>query len=227
MTRTRVWVAAGFTLGALVGVWNMSRARSAAQPVALASTPSEGAPASTARGCRDDTEVAAHAARVDELSKEAESLFFDNAQAHFRPPKDLPARFGGKAIEETLHRSILAAGVDAQILGTDCSEYPCVTTARARSAEDLQKIKHHFFDQPAYGSDIKQLARARADDARDYRFGATIYQSTDPRGGELFAALTRRLGFARLGPGSGNPGAAPRSLDTIGSDGAVATLNQR
>ena len=229
-TRTRLpgWVAVGLTLGALAGVWNLRRARGTGEPAPAASAQPEaaGTPANDRAGCRDDAEVAVRSARVEAMRKEAESLFYDNSQAHFRPPKDLPARFTGKAIEETLHRAILAAGVNAQILGTDCSEYPCVTRARAHSDEDLLKIKHQFFEQAAYGSDTKQLARSRTDDPEDYLFGATIYQSTDPRDGEIFAALSRRLGFARLGPGSRRPGAAPRPLDTIGSDHAVASLKQ-
>jgi len=219
--RTRAFVAAGFALGALVALWNGGRARSKPEPVSMASAAPE-APGDSIPGCKDDAEVVARAARVHEMKKEAESLFLANAQAHFRPPKDLPTRFDSRAIEETLHRSILAAGVDAEILGTDCSEYPCVTTARTRSADDLQKIKDQFFDQPAYGSDMKQLGRARSDSAREYRFGATIYQSTDPRQGEIFAAYTRRLGVARLGPGSLRPGADPFPPETIGAERAVA-----
>jgi hypothetical protein len=230
MTTTRIgsWVAVGLALGTLAGVWNLRRARGTGEPAAAAAAQPEatGAAANDPAGCQDDPAVAVRSARVEALRKEAESLFYDNSQAHFRPPKALPARFSGKAIEETLHNAILAAGVDAQILGTDCSEYPCVTRARARSDEDLLKIKHQFFDQPAYGSDTKQLARSRTDDPEDYLFGATIYQSTDPRDGEIFAALSRRLGFARLGPGSRHPGAAPRPLDTIGSVPAVASLKQ-
>jgi len=225
--RTRAWVAAGFALGALAAVWTLGRGRSrptTASASASASRASESAPIRPV--CADDEEVAARAARVEQLSKEAESLFVANAHAHFRAPKDLPARFSGKAIEETLFRSILAAGVDAEVLGTDCSEYPCVTTARTRSAEDLQKIKDRFFEQPAYASDIKQLSRARSDDPREQRFGATVYQDTDPRIGELFAAFTRRLGVARLGPGSLRPDAPPLPPDTIGSERAVATLKQ-
>jgi hypothetical protein len=225
-TRTRAWAAAGFALGALAGIWNLERARLKAEPPASAAAPSTNVGASIRAGCEEEAGVTARAARVAEMSKEAESLFVANTGAHFRPPQNLPARFSGNAIEEALHRSILAAGVAAEILGTDCSEYPCVTTARTRSAADLQAIKDHFFDQPAYASDIKQLAPARTDDPREHRFGATVYQDTDPRLGELFAALTRRLGVAPLGPGSRRPGAPPLPTDTIGSDRAVATLNR-
>jgi hypothetical protein len=220
--RSRAWVARGFALGAVVAVWNLARARSTPAPASPALAARDAAGVEVRPGCKDDAEVAWRAARVQAMGKDVDALFLANTQAHFRPPKDLPPRFGGKAIEETLHQSILAAGVHAEILGTDCREYPCVTMARTRSAEDLQKIKDQFFDQPAYASDMKQLSRARSDTAREYRFAATVYQSTDPRQAEIFAAYTRRLGVARLGPGSLRPGANPFPPDTIGSDRAVA-----
>jgi hypothetical protein len=223
MTRahTTLWAAAGFALGGLVAGWNLGRGRdkpAPAIPVVAATQTERAAPA-----CAADVDVTTRATRVDALSKQADALFLANSQAHFHPPKDLPVRFSGKTIEGALHTSILAAGVDAEILGTDCSEYPCVTTGRTRSAADLQKIKDQFFDQPTYAADLKQLTRARADDPREYRFAATVYQSSDPRLGEIFAAFTRRLGVARLGPGSLRPDAPPFPPDTIGSDRALAT----
>jgi hypothetical protein len=225
--RTAAWVAAGFALGGLAAAaWNLGRGRPEPAPAvtaAAAATETDRA----ARACADDQEVMTRAARVDALSRQADALSLANAQAHFRPPADLPARFSGKAIEAALHTSILAAGVDAEILGTDCSEYPCVTTGRTRSAADLQKVKDQFFAQATYAADLKQLTRARADDPREYRFAATVYQSTDPRIGEIFAAFTRRLGVARLGPGSLHPGAPPFPPDTIGSDRALATASQQ
>jgi hypothetical protein len=92
-----------------------------------------------------------------------------------------------------------------------------VTTARVQSAEDLQKIKDRFFDQPVYATDTKQLARASGDGPTDYRFGATIYPATEPRQSEIFAALSRRLGIAGIGPGSTRPERHPLPPDTIGS----------
>jgi hypothetical protein len=225
-TRTRAWIVACFALGALASVWHLRGAGAKPEPASPVAAPSEAVDATIRPGCQDDGEVVARAARVEAMRKEAESLLVANEHARFRPPKDLPARFGGRAIEETLHRSIRAAGVDAEILGTDCSEYPCLTMARTRSAADLQKIKDEFFDQPAYGADIKQLTRARSADPREYRFGATVYQDTDPRLGELFAAFTRRIGVARLGPGSVRPDAPPLPPDTIGSERAVAAANR-
>jgi hypothetical protein len=217
--RTRAWVAVGFALGALVGVWNLGRAQSSPQRASLTPLAApEAAAGPIPTDCKDDAEVAARATRVGAMSKEAEALFLANSQARFLPPKELPARFSGKAIEETLHRSILAAGVDAEILGTDCNEYPCVTTARARSTADVRKIKEQFFDQPTYAADIKQLSPARADDPKELRFGATIYQSTDQRPAELLAAFSRRLGVARVGPGSLRPGIPRFAPDTLGSD---------
>jgi hypothetical protein len=219
-TRLGAWAVAGFALGALAAVWSFPRTRST--PAATLPAAGEVAAAPLPSACRDDAEVATRTARVEALNKEAESLFAANTLAHFQPPKDLPGRFGGKMIAEALHQAILAAGVEAEILGTDCREYPCVTTARARSAEDMQKIKHQFFEQPAYGADMKQVVRTRTEDPREYRFGVTVYQSTDPRGEELYAALGRRLGFARLGPGARQPGADPLPPETIGSERAVA-----
>jgi hypothetical protein len=215
--RTTAWLAAGFLAGALIGVWNLRRDRAPAAPPAAVAAETPAAVAGGPQGCVDAPEVAARAARVAQLAAEVERLRLDNALGHFHPPPDLPARFSGRSIERTLQSAFLAAGVDAEILGTDCDEYPCVTRARTRSAADLQAIKDHFFDQPAYGGDTKQLARARSDDPREYRFGATIYPSTDPRLGEIQAAFTRRLGLARLGPGSLRPDAPPFPRATIGS----------
>jgi hypothetical protein len=222
---TAVRVAAGFALGALVAVWSLGRAQpKRASEVSVSAAP-EAAQAPTAGAA--DSEVTARAARVGQLSRQAESLFQANLLAHFQPPKDLPARFSGNAIEAALHSSIVAAGVDAEILGTDCSEYPCIAKGRTRSAADLQKIKDQFFDQPVYSADLKQLSRGRGDDPREYRFAATVYPSTDPRLGEIFASFTRRLGVARLGPGSLRPNAPPFPPDTLGSDRAMAAAAEQ
>jgi hypothetical protein len=80
----------------------------------------------------------------------------------------------------------------------------------------MKKIKDHFFDDRSYAGDMKQLIRARGEDRNEFRFGATSYPAADPRQGEIHAALTRRLGVARLGPGSRNPEASPFAPDTIG-----------
>ena len=78
--------------------------------------------------------------------------------------------------------------------------------------------RDRFFEQPSYGEDIKQLTRARAEDPREYRFGVTVYPASDPRLGEILAALGRRLGVARLGPGSRDPAAPPFAPDTLGAE---------
>jgi len=216
--RAAALLSAGFAIGAAVAGFNLRRTASDPRP--------ESAPPATAASerlrpaCSDAPEVAARAQIVDRMAKEAEALLTANLEAHFLPPRNLPARFSGRAIEHTLKSSIDAARVKAELLGTDCSEYPCVTTARAHSAEDMQKIKDQFFEQAVYTGDIKQLARAKGDGPTDYRFGATIYPATDPRRDEIFAALTRRLGAARLGPGAPHPELPPFAPDTIGSNRA-------
>jgi hypothetical protein len=217
VTRARAagLLALGFALGGTTALWNLGRARRGAEP-----EPSARAVVAVAAArptCPDSPERAARAARVKELSSTSEALFQDNLHARFRQPENLPVRFSGRAIEEALHGAIAAAGVQAEILGTDCNEYPCMTTARTRSAADMQKIKDHFFDQPAYAGDIKQLGRARSDGPEEYRFGATIYPAGDARRGEIFAALTRRMGVARLGPGSMHPEVPPFAPDTLGA----------
>ena len=216
MTARRVaaWLAVGFAVGGLAAAaLNLRLGRVGVEPRAAAASAQA---AEAARDqCVDPPEVFALARSVDQLGQRAETLYVANTLAHFQPPKDLPERFSGEAIERTLRQSVEAAGVKAEIVATDCSEYPCVTTALAASAEDMQKIKDQFFEQPTYAGDIKQLARARGAGPKEYRFGATIYQSTDPRRGELYAALRRRLGVARLGPGSMYPDAHPFPADTV------------
>jgi hypothetical protein len=222
--RAAALLAAGFAIGAAVAGFNLRG--TAPDPRPESDPPATAASEHLPPACSDAPELAARAQILDRMAKEAEALFTANLEAHFLPPRNLPARFGGREIEHTLKGSIDAAGVKAELLGTDCSEYPCVTTARAHSAEDLQKIKDQFFEQAAYVGDIKQLARAKADGPTDYRFGATIYPATDPRRGEIFAALTRRLGAARLGPGAPHPELPPFVPDTIGSNQAPPTATK-
>jgi hypothetical protein len=216
--RIATFTCAGFALGAaLAGVGLRVRRLDPGSEAPLAEALGRGR---TRPGCIVAPEVAARAAIVDGMAKEAERLFAANLRAHFLPPGNLPDRFRGEAIEQTLRSAIRTAGIQAEVLGTDCREYPCVTTARVRSAEEMQKIKDQFFDQATYAGDMKQLARANADDPTEYRFGATIYPTSDPRQDEIFAALTRRLGVARLGPGSLRPEAPSHPPATIGASTA-------
>jgi len=212
--RAGAWAFVGFVVGGAIAGLNVRRAPGVDRAPAASDGDSDGR---TPLPCTDPPELATRAATVDRMHKEAETLFIANLQGHFLPPEGLPARFSGPAIERALQTAIVAAGVKAEALGTDCSEYPCLATARVHSEEEMQKIKDQFFDHPGYAADMKQLARARGAGPTEYRFGATAYPATDPRQGEIVAALDRRLGAARMGPGSPRPERHPLPPDTIGA----------
>jgi hypothetical protein len=124
VTGARAWALAaiGFTIGGAIGGWRLHRNPADGRHApASSSFPADGDRDRPA--CAELPEVAARAVMVDTMGREAESLLAANLLAHFLPPKDLPARFSRGALEQALRTSIDAAGVQAEVLATDCSEY--------------------------------------------------------------------------------------------------------